>query len=120
MAKNVLGGDLQPCSYNPRTGFYRDGSCNTGPEDFGVHVVCVEMTDEFLAYSASAGNDLSTPAPQYGFSGLQAGDHWCLCADRWQEALEAGRAPRVYLEATHIQVLEWANLSDLMAHAVSR
>jgi uncharacterized protein (DUF2237 family) len=108
--KNVLGGDLEPCSFDPLTGFYRDGCCNTGAEDAGVHTVCVVVTDEFLEFSKSVGNDLSTPMPQYGFAGLRDG--------RWQEAFEAGRAPAVVLEATHLQTLEWCRLTDLQAHAI--
>ena len=118
MAKNVLGTELELCSFDPVTGFYRDGCCNTGGDDAGVHTVCTIMTDEFLAFSKDAGNDLSTPHPEYGFAGLKAGDQWCLCAPRWQEAFEAGRAPQVRLLATHITTLEWASLSDLRAHAV--
>jgi len=118
MAKNVLGTDLQPCSLDPLTGFYRDGCCNTGGDDAGVHTVCAVVTDEFLEFSKAAGNDLSTPMPQYGFPGLRDGDRWCLCAPRWQEAFEAGKAPRVVLEATHVQTLEWCRLDDLKAHAV--
>jgi uncharacterized protein (DUF2237 family) len=116
MAKNVEGGDLVPCSYEPLTGFYRDGCCETGSEDVGVHVVCAQMTAEFLAFSAERGNDLSTPG--LGFPGLVPGDRWCLCASRWQEALEAGVAPPVYLEATHARALEWSSLDALRAHAV--
>jgi len=119
MAKNVLGTDLIPCSTDPMTGFYRDGCCNTGAEDLGVHSVCVRMTEEFLAFSSSKGNDLSTPQPSIGFAGLQPGDHWCLCADRWREAFEAGSAPQVVLEATHAVTLEWLSLEDLLAHAES-
>lgn len=118
MANNVLGGELAVCGLDPLTGFYRNGCCDTGGEDTGVHVVCAVMTDEFLAFSASVGNDLSTPAPQHGFAGLRAGDRWCLCADRWVEALEAGVAPQVVLAATHARVLEWATLDDLRRHAV--
>ncbi len=117
MAKNVLGGDLVPCSMDPLTGWFRNGCCETGPGDVGVHTVCAQVTAEFLAYSASVGNDLSTPQP--GFVGLQPGDRWCLCAPRWQEAFEAGMAPPVVLEATHIGTLEWCSLADLKAHAVS-
>lgn len=120
MAKNVLGTDLQSCSTDPVTGFYRDGCCNTGGDDAGVHTVCAVVTDEFLAFSKAAGNDLSTPMPQFGFPGLRHGDQWCLCAPRWQEAFEAGAAPQVVLEATHVQTLEWCTLSDLEAHAVER
>ncbi|HEY4378313.1 MAG TPA: DUF2237 domain-containing protein [Acidimicrobiales bacterium] len=118
MARNVLGGELQPCSLVPLTGFYRDGCCNTGGDDLGVHTVCALMTDEFLAFSKEHGNDLSTPMPEHGFTGLVAGDRWCLCAPRWGEALAAGAAPSVVLEATHIGTLEWADLADLQAHAV--
>ena len=118
MTRNVLGTELEPCSNDPVTGFYRDGCCNTGGQDVGLHVVCAEMTDEFLQFSASVGNDLSTPSPAFGFRGLQAGDHWCLCASRWVEALEAGVAPRVVLASTHMAMLEYTTLDDLTAHAV--
>ena len=117
MAKNVLGTELLSCSTDPLTGFYRDGCCNTGGDDVGVHTVCAVMTDEFLEFSRAMGNDLSTPMPQFGFAGLRDGDRWCLCAPRWQEAFEAGRAPRVVLEATHVQTLEWCRLDDLKSHA---
>ena len=117
MAHNVLGGELVPCSLDPLTGFYRDGCCNTGAEDLGVHTVCARVTAEFLVFSKEAGNDLSTPQPAFGFAGLQPGDQWCLCAPRWQEALEAGAAPAVVLEATHIGSLEWVALDDLRRHA---
>jgi uncharacterized protein (DUF2237 family) len=117
-ARNVLNTPLQTCSVDPMTGFYRTGCCDTGAGDAGVHVVCAEMTAEFLAFSASRGNDLSTPFPQLGFPGLQPGDRWCLCAERWQEALEAGVAPPVFLEATHMSALEFVSLDDLKAHAV--
>jgi uncharacterized protein (DUF2237 family) len=117
VAKNVLGGELEPCSFDPLTGFYRDGCCNTGADDGGAHVVCARVTAEFLEYSRSVGNDLSTPQP--GFSGLQPGDQWCLCAARWQEAFEAGMAPDVILEATHVRALEWVDLEDLRRHAVA-
>jgi uncharacterized protein len=117
-AKNVLGGELKTCSMSPRTGFFRDGCCNTGAEDLGLHLVCAEMSAEFLEFSASRGNDLSTPNPSYGFPGLQPGDRWCLCADRWKEALEAGMAPLVDLEATHISAIEFIELEDLQRHAV--
>ncbi len=119
MATNVLGSDLEPCSTDPMTGFYRDGCCTTGGDDVGVHTVCAVVTDEFLEFSAAQGNDLSTPIPEFGFPGLRAGDQWCLCAPRWQEALEAGKAPQVVLESTHIQTLEWCTLEDLQTHAVS-
>ena len=118
MAQNVLGGELEACSTDPLTGFYRNGCCDTGGEDTGVHTVCVRLTEEFLAYSRDVGNDLSTPRPEYGFAGLQPGDQWCLCASRWAEALEAGRAPEVVLEATHARTLEWVDLKDLRQHAV--
>jgi uncharacterized protein (DUF2237 family) len=117
MAKNVLGGELEPCSFDPLTGFYRDGCCNTGANDGGAHVVCARVTAEFLEFSRQAGNDLSTSHP--GFAGLQPGDQWCLCAARWQEAFEAGQAPDVILEATHVRALEWVNLDDLRRHAVA-
>lgn len=117
-ATNVLGGPLLPCSVAPLTGFFRDGCCNTGPGDLGLHVVCAEMTREFLAFSKARGNDLSTPRPEYGFGGLKPGDRWCLCAARWEEARAAGQAPRVLLEATHIAALEVCSLEDLKAHAV--
>jgi uncharacterized protein (DUF2237 family) len=116
MATNVLGGELQTCSLEPLTGFYRNGCCDTGGGDVGVHVVCSEVTAEFLAYSKEAGNDLSTPQP--GFAGLKPGDRWCLCAPRWQEALEAGAAPAVVLAATHVNALEWIDRGDLLAHAL--
>jgi len=115
---NVLGGPLQPCSVAPLTGFYRDGCCNTGREDMGLHTVCVVMTAEFLAFSKACGNDLSTPMPDYGFAGLKPGDRWCLCADRWKEAFDAGAAPQVVLEATHAVTLQVVSLADLKQHAV--
>jgi uncharacterized protein (DUF2237 family) len=115
---NVLGGPLQACCYRPVTGFYRDGYCRTGPGDHGVHVVCAEMTAEFLEFSRNEGNDLLTPRPEYDFPGLNPGDRWCLCAARWKEALDAGCAPRVVLEACHLATLEFASLEDLQAHAV--
>lgn len=114
---NVLGGRLQCCCRDPLTGFYRDGYCRTGPGDHGVHTVCVVVTAEFLAFSQAAGNDLSTPVPEYGFPGLSPGDKWCLCASRWQEAFEVGCPPAVVLEATHISALEFIDLEDLRAHA---
>lgn len=118
MAQNVLGGELEPCSMDPLTGFYRDGCCQAGAEDAGVHAVCARMTAEFLAFSKEQGNDLSTPRPEFGFAGLQPGDRWCLCASRWTQALEAGVAPPVVLAATHARATEWADLADLRAHAV--
>lgn len=117
-AKNVLNQPLATCSESPMTGFYRDGCCNTGAQDAGLHLVCAEMTAEFLAFSKSRGNDLSTPRPEWGFPGLQAGDRWCLCVLRWKEAFEANMAPRICLEATHISTLEFVEMADLRAHAV--
>jgi uncharacterized protein len=116
--RNVLGGTLMPCSTSPRTGFYRDGCCNTGPEDVGMHVVCAQMTSEFLAFSRERGNDLSTPAPEAGFPGLKPGDRWCLCVGRWREALDAGVAPPVVLAATHEETLAVVTLADLRRHAL--
>ena len=115
---NVLGEPLQPCSLNPLTGFYRSGYCSTGPEDEGRHVVCAEMTDEFLAFSKSAGNDLTTPRPEFAFPGLRPGDRWCLVALRWAEALDAGMAPRVVLAATHQGALQYVKLEDLKKYAL--
>ena len=115
---NVLGGPLECCCRRPLTGYYRDGYCRTGPGDVGLHTVCVEVTDDFLAFSKSHGNDLSTPVPEFGFPGLVAGDKWCLCVTRWQEALVAGMAPRVVLAASHISVLEFVDLEDLKEHAL--
>jgi hypothetical protein len=113
---NVLGGRLAECSRDPLTGFYRDGCCHTGPDDRGRHTVCCVMTAEFLAFSQRAGNDLSTPRPEYDFPGLKPGDRWCVCAARWAEALAAGAAPKVVLEATHMATLAYAALEDLKAH----
>lgn len=115
-ARNVLNTELQSCSTQPMTGFYRTGCCDTGPGDDGVHVVCARMTEEFLTFSVQMGNDLVTPRPEFGFPGLKPGDRWCLCAQRWREALEAGVAPPVVLEATHISALEFVDLPDLHAH----
>jgi uncharacterized protein (DUF2237 family) len=115
---NVLGTELQPCSFDPLTGYYRSGCCENRGDDPGLHVVCVVATDDFLTFSASVGNDLGTPMPQYGFAGLKAGDQWCLCASRWQEALDAGAAPQVRLTSTHVSALEYCSLADLRAHAV--
>lgn len=120
MAANVLGESLQGCSDEPRTGFYRDGFCHTGESDRGTHVVCAEMTEAFLAFTLSRGNDLVTPQPIFAFPGLKPGDRWCLCATRWAEALGAGTAPPVVLEATHIGALEFVDLADLEKHAVDR
>lgn len=116
--KNVLGDPLQSCSQDPTTGFYRTGRCTTGPEDTGRHVVCAEMTEAFLDFTKAQGNDLSTPRPEWDFPGLEPGDRWCLCAARWQEALEAGVAPPVNLAATHENALKGLSLADLKAHAL--
>lgn len=115
---NVLGGPLEPCSTAPRTGWFRDGCCRTDEHDLGRHVVCAVMTEEFLDFTRSRGNDLSTPAPAHGFPGLKLGDRWCLCVDRWREALAAGVAPPVILTATHINALDVVSLDDLEAHAL--
>jgi len=117
-ARNVLGTQLMPCSKKPMTGFFRDGCCNTSAEDLGAHTVCVELTAEFLSFSKEAGNDLSTPRPEFGFAGLKAGDRWCLCAARWAEALEQGKAPRVVLESTHERTLQFVSLAALQQHAI--
>lgn len=117
-SRNVLGEKLQSCSERPMTGFFRDGCCNTSPEDLGVHTVCAVMTAEFLEYSKAQGNDLTTPYPQAGFPGLKPGDRWCLCAPRWREALDAGMAPRVVLAATHEGSLEFASLADFKKYAI--
>jgi uncharacterized protein (DUF2237 family) len=116
-ALNVLGGKLMSCSHTPRTGFFRNGCCDTSAEDAGSHTVCAVMTAEFLAFSRAAGNDLSTPRPEYDFAGLRPGDRWCLCAPRWAEALAAGAAPAVVLAATHQAALEFCTLDDLRRHA---
>jgi uncharacterized protein len=116
--KNVLGTELKVCCTDPMTGFYRDGYCRTGVEDAGRHTVCILATDEFLEFSKAAGNDLSTPRPEYAFPGLKAGDKWCLVAVRWQQALEAVMAPQVDLEATHESALEFISLDDLKKYAV--
>jgi len=118
VARNLLGGELALCSHDPLTGFYRDGCCTTGQADVGVHTVCAVMTAEFLEFSRSRGNDLLTPAPQWGFPGLRPGDRWCLCAPRWQEAYEAGVAPPVVLAATHELTVEWCDRAALVAHAL--
>lgn len=115
---NVLGEPLVPCSEEPLTGFFRDGCCNTAPEDIGLHVVCIRATTEFLEFSRSRGNDLSTPRPELGFAGVKPGDQWCLCAARWKEALQAGAAPRVVLQATHAAVLRVVKLADLKKYAL--
>ena len=117
-AKNVLGTALKSCCYDPMTGFYRDGFCQTGPTDYGTHVVCARMTEDFLKYTKKRGNDLSTPVPMYHFPGLQPGDQWCLCVSRWKEAKEAGFAPPIYLEGTHERALDFVSLEDLKKHAI--
>ncbi|WP_374659141.1 DUF2237 family protein [Phenylobacterium sp.] len=117
-AKNVLGGELIPCSLDPVTGFFRNGCCETGPHDVGLHTVCAVMTAEFLAFSKMVGNDLSTPVPEYGFPGLKPGDRWCLCAPRWKEALDAGAAPQVVLASTHEETLAIVPLGVLKDYAV--
>ena len=114
---NVLGTDLLPCGTDPVTGFYRDGCCETGPDDTGSHIVCAVMTEEFLAFTRSRGNDLSTPRPEYHFPGLRAGDRWCLCVSRWVEAFNAEVAPPVVLEATHVRALSVVSLDALREHA---
>ncbi|WP_059001661.1 DUF2237 family protein [Leptolyngbya sp. NIES-2104] len=118
-ARNVLGGELQSCCRSPMTGYYRDGFCTTGAGDVGVHVVCAQLTEEFLEFTKSRGNDLSTPMPLYDFPGLKPGDRWCLCAARWKEALDAGVAPPVVLASTHAASLEYVSLNDLKQHAVT-
>ncbi len=116
-ALNVLGEPLLACSFDPLTGFYRDGCCHTGPEDVGTHVVCARVTAEFLAFSQAVGNDLSTPRPEWRFAGLKPGDRWCLCVRRWKEALTAGVAPPVVLEATHASTLQFVDIETLRQHA---
>lgn len=115
-AMNVLGTELVPCSYDPLTGYFRDGCCNTDESDLGSHLVCVRVTAEFLAFSAEKGNNLSTPRPEHRFAGLKPGDRWCLCANRWREALEAGFAPPVVLESTHLKALEFVTRAQLEKH----
>jgi uncharacterized protein (DUF2237 family) len=117
-SRNVFGAPLETCSNKPMTGFFRNGCCDTGPDDLGSHTVCVVVTEGFLRFSKSQGNDLSTPAPAFGFAGLQPGDRWCLCAPRWQEALEADSAPRVVLRATHEGALQFCKLADLKRYAI--
>ena len=120
---NVLGSDLEPCKLSEErssvvTGFYRDNCCNTGPDDFGLHTVCCVMTKSFLTFSKLVGNDLTTPIPKYNFKGLTEGDSWCLCASRWQEAFEAGKAPKVILKSTNIATLSIVKLDNLKKHSV--
>ncbi len=117
-SRNVLGEKLESCSLAPVTGFFRNGCCDTSAEDVGSHTVCAVMTAEFLAFSKSRGNDLSTPMPHFGFAGLKPGDRWCLCAPRWQEAFVAGQEPRVVLRATHEGALQYCTLADLKRYAV--
>lgn len=116
--KNVLGGRLQMCSLSPRTGFFRNGRCDVNDDDVGCHAVCAQVTEEFLVYSRNQGNDLSSPSPIFQFPGLQPGDRWCICAPRWKEALDAGKAPPVVLAGTHEKALDYVELEDLLAHAI--
>ncbi len=118
MAINILGTELAVCSTAPMTGFYRDGCCTTGGDDAGVHVVCAQVTREFLDFSIAQGNDLSTPRPEYSFPGLVPGDRWCVCASRWQDAYDAGFAPPVVLAATHVRALDWCDRDALLAMAL--
>lgn len=120
MEKNVLGTELVPCSYDPLTGYFRDGCCNTDASDGGAHLVCIRVTAEFLEFSRSRGNDLITPLPQYRFAGLKLGDRWCICAHRWREALEAGVAPPVILESTHANALQFVTLAQLEKYRFPR
>jgi uncharacterized protein len=117
-AKNVLGGDLKTCCTSPMTGYYRDGTCNTGAGDMGAHLICAQMTQEFLEFSQARGNDLTTPQPMFAFPGLKPGDRWCLCAPRWKEALDAGMAPPVLLQSTHALAVEYVLLNELKAYAI--
>ncbi|MCA2998948.1 MAG: DUF2237 domain-containing protein [Rhodocyclaceae bacterium] len=117
-ARNVLGDKLQPCCFDPMTGYFRDGFCHTVDDDHGSHTVCAIMSDEFLAFSKAQGNDLCTPRPEYGFPGLKAGDKWCVCVSRWEEAFVVGKAPKVVLESTHERALELVELSELRANAI--
>ena len=119
-ALNVLGAALVPCSYDPLTGFYRDGCCKTDAHDAGSHVICAKVTQEFLDFSISVGNDLSTPRPEYRFAGLEAGDRWCLCARRWHQAFSAGVAPQVVLESTHERALDFVTLAQLQACSLAK
>jgi uncharacterized protein (DUF2237 family) len=117
-SKNVLGGRLEMCSTNPKTGFYRNGCCDAGRDDAGLHVVCTQVTSEFLEFSRAHGNDLSTPIPQFGFPGLKPGDRWCVCAARWKEALDAGVAPPILLKSTHEAALKVIAFEALIEHAI--
>lgn len=116
--KNVFGGKLETCCTTPTTGFYRDGCCRTGPDDLGLHVICAEMTEEFLEFAKSRGNDLTTPKPEFEFPGLKPGDRWCLCALRWKEALGDGIAPPVVLASTHESALKVVSIEDLKKYAI--
>ncbi len=118
-SRNVLGTDLEICCGSPMTGWFRNGKCETEPKDRGVHVVCAEMTDEFLEFSRSRGNDLITPAPRFGFPGLKAGDRWCLCASRWKEAFDAGVAPPIVLQSTEESALKYVSLNELKQYALN-
>jgi uncharacterized protein len=118
MATNVFGESLAICSNNPKTGYYRNGCCETGTDDLGTHTVCAVMTEEFLLFSFKKGNDLTTPRPEYAFPGLKPGDKWCLCASRWMEAHKAGVAPHVILEATHEKTLDYISLEELVKFAL--
>lgn len=118
VARNVIGTPLASCSTDPVTGFYRDGCCNTGPQDRGLHLICCVCTDEFLQHQLEVGNDLVTPRPQWLFPGLKAGDRWCVCIERWKQSLDAGKACPVVLEATHISALEFVSVDDLQRHGV--
>ena len=118
MAKNVFGGDLIACSTDPMTGFYRTGTCDTCGDDMGMHTVCAQVSEKFLQFSKAAGNDLSTPRPEYQFPGLKAGDCWCVCLPRWVEALEAGVAPGIVLEATHMSAIEHISMENLLKYGV--
>ncbi len=119
-ATNVIGTELSVCCTSPMTGYYRDGKCNTGAGDFGAHIVCAEMTEEFLTFTKAQGNDLSTSVPMFNFPGLKPGDRWCLCASRWKEAMDAGVAPPVILESTHASALEYVSINDLKRYAVEK
>ena len=119
MAKNVLGTDLECCCSDPMTGFYRNGKCDTGPDDHGMHTVCIQVTEDFLEYSKAVGNDLSTPMPVYDFPGLKEGDRWCLCMSRWVQAYRDGVAPKIFLEGTHISVIEFVDLDTLRKFSVN-
>ncbi len=117
---NVLGQALQPCSFEPLTGFFRDGCCRTDEADIGEHIVCVVLSTKFLSFSQQRGNDLSTPRPEYGFAGLKSGDRWCLCVTRWLEALQAGAAPQIVLAATHENILDLISLETLVEYGIDR